>query len=279
MGWYAEHGRHSLPWRLTRDPYAILVSEVMLQQTQVDRVLPYYSAWLERWPTFAALAGAPASEVIREWRGLGYNRRALNLHRLATIIVDEHDGTLPTDAKRLRELPGIGPYTASAVQSFARDEAAAVADTNIGRVVARWVAGAASQRELSAAALRNACEGLLPAAGVRDHNLALMDLGAMICRARQPLCGECPMARHCAWRAAGFPAGEIAAKRSPKFEGTARFARGRIIDRLRESPTTVTELEAMLPEAHRPKVASYLSALERDGLARPVDGETWALPG
>ena len=133
LRWYRENGRHGLPWRLTRDPYAVLVSEVMLQQTQVDRVLPYYTAWLERWPDFGALAAAPAAEVIRAWRGLGYNRRALNLHRLAAAVVQSNGGELPPGARFLLALPGIGEYTAAAVRCFAREERVAVAPAHHAR--------------------------------------------------------------------------------------------------------------------------------------------------
>lgn len=278
MAWYRNHGRHALPWRLTRDPYAVLVSEVMLQQTQVSRVLPYYAEWLERWPTFASLAEASPAEVIRAWRGLGYNRRGLNLHRLAQAVATEHGGVLPGDPVTLRGLPGIGPYTASAITSFALERPAAVADTNIARVVARAGLGAASQKDVLPRTLDSALAGLLPAANGRDHNLALMDLGAMVCGARTQECAACPVSRHCAWYAAGRPASAVARPPAPKFETTARFARGRIIDALRESPATSVELAAMLPDRHGLKVATYLGGLERDGLVIS-DGDAWRLPG
>jgi A/G-specific adenine glycosylase len=278
MSWYRANGRHDLPWRLTRDPYAILVSEVMLQQTQVSRVLPYYTGWLERWPTFEALAEASPAEVIRAWRGLGYNRRGLNLHRVAQTVVAEHGGTLPGDAMMLRRLPGIGPYTASAVGSFAHEQPVVVADTNIARVVARVVLGAANQREAPPRTLNEALEGLLPVRSARDHNLALMDLGATVCLARSPECRACPVRRGCSWLAAGKPAGTLAKAPQPKFESTARFARGRIIDALRESPALPGELAAMLPARHAAKLGTYLCALERDGLV-VRDGEAWRLPG
>lgn len=278
MAWYRTHGRHDLPWRLTRDPYAVVVSEVMLQQTQVARVLPYYHEWLERWPTFGALAEASPAEVIRAWRGLGYNRRGLNLHRLARVVVAEHGGTLPRELSGLRRLPGIGHYTASALCSFAFEQPVAVADTNIARVIARVALGAANQRELPARQVSSVLEGLLPRRAVRDHNLALMDLGAMVCSARSPACGSCPVAEQCRWRANGMP--EVAAIRTPapRFEATARFARGRIIDALREAPATGSELAAMLPPRHAASVAAYLASLERDGLVER-EGGAWRLPG
>lgn len=277
MRWYRANGRHQLPWRLTRDPYAVLVSEVMLQQTQVDRVLPYYAAWLERWPDFPALAAAPASEVIRAWRGLGYNRRALNLHRLANVVVERHGGTLPANEFDILALPGIGTYTASAVGCFARGKRVVVADTNIARVVARVTLGAARQQEVAGRTLGGALEELLPARNARDHNLALMDLGALVCSARAPACEACPLSTSCAWRSAGFPAAQTAAQATPRFETTARYARGRIIDALREAPATTDELGAALPEAHRGRVGHYLDALLRDGLVTRA-GDCWRLP-
>lgn len=277
MAWYRSNGRHDLPWRLTRDPYAVLVSEVMLQQTQVVRVLPYYTAWLERWPTFGALAAASPADVIREWRGLGYNRRGLNLHRLATVVTAEHGGSLPGDPSVLRRLPGIGLYTASALRSFAFEQPVAVADTNIARVVARTALGAANQREVLPSQLQSMLGAILPSRSVRDHNLALMDLGAMVCSARSPDCGACPVARHCGWLSAGKPGKEAIPRPLPRFETTARFARGRIVDALRECPAEESELAALLPARHAAKVGTYLAGLERDGLA-VRDGTAWRLP-
>ncbi|WBL35494.1 A/G-specific adenine glycosylase [Tepidiforma flava] len=278
-GWYAARGRHGLPWRRTRDPYAVLVSEVMLQQTQVERVLPYYAGWLQRWPTFAALAAAAPADVITAWRGLGYNRRALALRAAAREVVDVHGGEFPWEPAALRKLPGVGPYTAAALRCFVRDESVPVLDTNIARVVARVAAGAALPRELPPKQLEAAAAALLPAQGARDHNLALMDLGALVCTARSPACGACPLAAGCRWQREGQPPPRAAAKPAPpRFEATSRFARGRIIDRLRSGPAAEDELRAMLPAGHRPRLAGYLAALERDGLAVPIGGGAWALP-
>ena len=277
MRWYRANGRHHLPWRLTRDAYAVLVSEIMLQQTQVDRVLPYYHAWLERWPDFASLASAPAAEVIRAWRGLGYNRRAANLQRLAAAVVEHDRGELPTGVRELLRLPGVGEYTASAVRCFAREERVSVADTNIARVAARSALGAASQRDVSARTLANTLDSLLPVRNARDHNLALMDLGALVCTARAPDCSGCPLNAACVWRAAGHPAATTAARPTPRFETTARYARGRIVDALREAPATTRELTAMLPEPHHERVPGYLAALQRDGLIQQAGG-LWQLP-
>ncbi|MGE0600450.1 MAG: A/G-specific adenine glycosylase [Dehalococcoidia bacterium] len=276
--WYRENGRHNLPWRLTRDPYAVLVSEVMLQQTQVERVLPYYEAWMARWPDFWSLASVPPSEVIREWRGLGYNRRALNLHRLAQAVAREHGGALPQEPGVLLALPGVGAYTASAIRCFARGEQVVVADTNIARVLARAVLGLSSQRDAPGPQLRDAGEALLPRRNARDHNLALMDLGAMVCQARTPLCQQCPVRNHCAWFAAGRPRQVTVPAVTPRFETTARFARGRIVDALRECPASSEALAAMLPESHRAKLPGYLAGLVRDGMVIESSPGTWSLP-
>jgi A/G-specific adenine glycosylase len=279
MRWYRANGRHVLPWRLTRDPYAVVVSEVMLQQTQVERVKPYYEAWMARWPTAAALAAASPGDVIRAWTGLGYNRRALNLHRLASEVA--RDGwPVPLSERSLSGLPGIGPYTAGALLSFAYEQAVAVMDTNIARVVARVTLGVGAWKLAPARELAAAAESLLPATGVRDHNLALMDLGAMVCTARAPGCDACPVAAMCAWRVAGMPDGGVRAGKAPvRFETTARFARGRIVEALRGGPHAERELREMLPVEHRPRLRVYLGALERDGLIARGKGGAWALPG
>lgn len=275
--WYRVNGRHNLAWRLTRDPYAILVSEVMLQQTQVERVLPYWQRWMTRWPSLSALAEASPAEVIREWQGLGYNRRAIALHRTAVVAVAQGPEGLHPGA-HLRDLPGIGPYTESAIRCFAWDERVPVADTNIARVVARTAFGVAHQRELPAKELTEMLTGLLPAHAARAHNLGLMDLGAMVCTARSPGCESCPVAEFCQWRATGYPPAAAIGKPAPRFESTARYARGRIIDALREAPATGSQLRELLPEAHRVRLETYLRSLERDGLVVPA-GATWRLPG
>ena len=275
--WYRAHGRHDLPWRLTRDPYAVLVSEVMLQQTQVERVRPYYEAWMERWPTVTALARAPVAEVIRHWAGLGYNRRAVNLHRAAQAVA-ARDSLLPESESELRALPGIGAYTAAAIACFAGGQRSLPLDTNVGRVIARACLGAASNRAVPASELEATGRALLPARNARDHGLALMDLGATVCTARAPRCEACPLRRQCAWLAIGSPADATAAKPAPRFETTARFARGRIVDLLRDGqPRTVVAIAAGLPAAHRDRVPDYLAALARDGLA-VEEGGAWTLP-
>lgn len=279
MRWYRREGRHELPWRATREAYAVLVSEVMLQQTQVERVLPYYKRWLARWPSFEALAAASPAEVIIEWAGLGYNRRALALRRTALTVTHEHGGTLPRDDRALRKLPGIGPYTASAMLSFAFEEPVPVIDTNIGRVIARAALGEASLWATARGNVSTTAQALLPRRQVREHNLALMDLGATTCAARMPACERCPVARMCAWRLAGRPFEAPPREPGQRFEATARYARGRIIDALRARAEMGTgEIEMMLPEEHRQKTVHYLLALRGDGLVEQLPSGAWRLP-
>jgi A/G-specific adenine glycosylase len=210
LDWYREHGR-DLPWRRTQDPYAILVSEVMLQQTQVERVVPRYLGWLERWPTVAALVAAPTSAVIREWQGLGYNRRALNLHRAAQQVATQG---WPID---LTELPGVGRYTADAVARFAFEAAVLPVDTNVRRVQERTGAS------------------FSPASA---H--ALMDLGATVCLARVPRCGICPLAAQCPSRGRRY---EPLRRQSP-FEGSFRQRRARALRLVAERPRDLPSLDA-----------------------------------
>lgn len=240
---------------------------------------PYYRAWLDRWPDVRALAAADAADVIRAWAGLGYNRRAVNLQRAAGEAARRF-GDVPADVADLLSLPGVGPYTASAVACFASDAAIPVLDTNIARVVARTRIGVAAARESSPAALTAAARELLPTGSARDHNLALMDLGATVCTARQPLCGGCPLIAHCAWHGTGGPAPALPPRRpAPPFETTARYARGRILAALRDAirPLHESEVAALLPGRHAPDAGSHLAALERDGLAVRVAGG-WSLP-
>ena len=279
MRWYRAHGRHQLPWRQTRDPYAVLVSEVMLQQTQVDRVLPYYESWLARWPAVDALASASPADVIRAWQGLGYNRRALALHRAACLVVAENGGRVPVDPVALRALPGVGSYTATAVACFAGGIQTPVVDTNIGRVLARVLAGKGNVAEAGTAQVAAEAHDLLPERGARDHNLALMDLGATVCSARAPTCNRCPLRAHCEWRRLGSPVAVGALKPARRFDETSRFARGRIVDALRSASSLAAgEIEAKLPAIHAGKLHTYLAALERDSMITRT-GDRWSLPG
>ena len=198
LDWYRQHGR-DLPWRHTRDPYHILVSEVMLQQTQVDRVLPKYQQWLEKYPTFEALADAPEDEVTHMWRPLGYNIRPRRLHAIAKESVARYGGTLPQDEQTLRSFKGIGGYTAGAVLSFAFGQRAAILDTNVARVLFRVFVGRGNLKShASTQRLWELSRTLLPMRHVFDFNQALMDFGATVCTARKPKCLLCPMRRGCA---------------------------------------------------------------------------------
>ena len=203
LAWYAAH-RRDLPWRRTRDPYRVLVSEIMLQQTQVDRVVPKYHEFLARYPTFAALAGAPVGEVKRVWYPLGYNVRPVNLHGIARETMARYGGRLPDDAAALRQLRGIGRYTAGAVLAFAHGKDAALVDTNVRRVLGRVFLGPRRLARLRGdRVIWDLAEALVPAGRAYDYNQALMDFGATWCTARAPRCPRCPMAAQCRTFGAG----------------------------------------------------------------------------
>jgi len=200
LTWYRRHGR-DLPWRKTADPYHILVSEIMLQQTQVDRVLPKYAEWLSKYPTFGALAAAPETDVAETWRPLGYNIRPRRLQTIARETVARYGGELPSDAETLRSFKGIGAYTAGAIRSFAFRERAAILDTNVARVLFRTFIGKGDPRSHAMKRhLWGMSETLVPIRDAFDFNQALMDFGAMVCVAKTPRCLVCPMAKDCQWR-------------------------------------------------------------------------------
>ncbi len=273
--WFAVNAR-DLPWR--RDGFGawgILVSEVMLQQTPVARVIPRLEQWLERWPTPAALAAAPAGEAVRAWERLGYPRRALHLHAAAVIITEMHGGVVPRDIPSLLSLPGVGDYTARAVAAFAYGDRHPVVDTNVRRVIARVVDGDAVAGPPSTPRDLAAMTALLPTnlAQARAFNAGMMELGAIVCTARAPRCGMCPLANRCAWRAASYPRYE--GPRAPvqkKFERSDRQVRGLILAELRASdiPVTATEIETLWPDAQQLERA--LVGLIADGLAEPLNG-------
>ena len=197
LGWYARNKR-DLPWRNTRDPYRILVSEVMLQQTQVDRVAPKYLEWLERFPTFRALADAPVRDAARAWRPLGYNARPLRLHAIAREVSRDYGGQLPSDESTLRRFRGLGPYTVGAIRSFAFGQRASLVDTNVARVLFRvFVARGDPKRHALQRHLWRIADAMLPRRKVWDYNQALMELGAVVCVARRPKCESCPMRPIC----------------------------------------------------------------------------------
>jgi A/G-specific adenine glycosylase len=279
--WYERHAR-DLPWRgADRTPWGVLVSEVMLQQTPVARVEPVWRQWLDRWPTPAALAAEQPGTAIRAWGRLGYPGRALRLHAAAQAIVERHGSEVPSSVQELRKLPGIGEYTAAAVASFAFAQRHAVVDTNVRRVLARAVGGAAFPATGTTAAERIRAESILPADGAAaaHWSVAAMELGALVCTARSPRCASCPIAFSCAWRLAGFPPYEGPDRRSQTWAGTDRQARGALMAVLRDSPAEVARprLDAAWP--HNPvQRERALDGLVADGLVEPIDGDRFRLP-
>ncbi len=272
LDWYATRAR-PLGWRRTSDPYEILVSEVMLQQTQVARVEPAWRAFLERFPTVGALAAAPLAEVLRAWQGLGYNRRASQLHRCATAILERHGGIVPDELEALRALPGIGEYTARAVLAFAFGRRAAPVDTNVARVVARLVAA----QPLGRAEAQRFADDLLGDGDPRVWSHALMDLGAQVCTSRSPRCEECPVIAACAWHGQGpdpAAAGAYRPRVQPRFVGSDRYYRGRLVDALRAGGISRADLAAAISTPDAGRIAGMLVS---EGLAE-WSGETLRLP-
>jgi A/G-specific adenine glycosylase len=288
-----------LPWRRTRDPYTILVSEIMLQQTQVDRVIPKLRQFLGAFPTLAALAAAPVSEVIKVWAGLGYNRRAVRLHAIARECVERLGGSLPTSPDALRELDGLGTYTANAVACFSGEAQVAVVDTNVRRVLGRVFAEEIGLEPVAGPALQRFADSVLPPGRAYPWNQALMDLGATVCTARSPNHAVCPLALHCTGRAllehaeplrraaeseafysVAPPARKAARKESQPFEQTTRYFRGRIVDACRALGAGETlglhDLGRVLradysPDEHASWVGGLVEGLRRDGLVAVED--------
>jgi A/G-specific adenine glycosylase len=274
LAWW-EGQRRELPWRGTRDPWEVLVCEVMAQQTQVARVAERWRPFLDRFPTPAALAEVPAAEAIRWWSGLGYNRRALALHRTAQAVVRDHGGRLPANLDALLALPGIGPYTARAVLAFALEADHGVVDTNTARVLARWQGRRLRAREVQAAA-----DDAVPTGQAWAWNQALLDLGATVCTRRSPSCDRCPVPDGCAWAGRGHdepdPADGSAGVSGgqSRFEGSDRQGRGRLVEALRSRPVGDDELaEVMGWPDDRPRAERVAASLLADGLAsRGKDG-------
>jgi len=254
LAWYAANKR-DLPWRHSRDPYAILLAEVMLQQTQVDRVIPKWHAWLARFPTLAELARASRADAIRAWQGLGYNLRAVRLHEIACAVVERHDGKLPNDVAGLLALKGIGRYTAGAVACFAYEQPVAMVDTNIRRVLSRVFE--VRPAEVEALAVR-----VVPQQAAYAWNQALMDLGATLCGSKRALCLVCPLVSDCAGPG---PNGTSAAKPASEFRGSRRFYRGRIVEALRDAPSGMS-LRALCVAIGGPEVRNLVQKLAADGL-------------
>lgn len=281
LEWYGERGRAHLPWRREPTPYRVVVSEFMLQQTQVERVIPAFESFVARFGDFGALAAASRADVVRAWQGLGYNSRAVWLHELARAVVTVHGGDLPNDEDALRALPGVGPYTARAIRAFAFDADVVAIDTNVRRIVHRTRYGLEFPPRAGSAQLDEAATAMLPPGQGFAFNSALMDLGATVCTARAPKCLICPLRHECA--AAPLEAAAIARAastsrpvtgRTERFENTTRYLRGRIVDRLRLLPPqhaiSLLSLEsdlAGLVESHGAAgFAAALGALEREGL-------------
>ncbi len=231
LAWYARNGR-DLPWRHTTDHYRILVSEFMLQQTQVDRVLPKYTAWLTAFPDCEALAAASRADVLKLWSGLGYNNRAVRLHVLAKLVVKEHHGALPDDEEALRKLPGIGPYTAGALMAFAQNKPGKCIDVNVERIVKR-IFFPKTKKDITKKMIEETFLGSFPPDRATLYANALMDLGSLVCTASEPRCDECPLSEEC--RSKGErpeEAQERVKRRQPTFRHSNRWWRGRILKAL-----------------------------------------------
>ena len=279
--WFREHGR-DLPWRRPGfTAWGTLVSEVMLQQTPVVRVVPRLEQWLERWPTPADLAASPASEAVRAWDRLGYPRRALALHAAAVVITERHGGVVPETVPELLALPGVGDYTARAVAVFAYGHRHPVVDTNVRRVLARAVEGLAEPWAPNARRDLPLMESQLPTdlPGARVASAAVMELGALVCTARSPRCDECPLVDRCAWVLAGRPEHDgPPLRRQAAFAGSDRQVRGLVMAELRASdvPVSSDEVAALWPDADQRERA--LAGLLRDGLVTGSADEGWSLP-
>ena len=281
LAWYQTYGRATLPWRTTRDPYCIVVSEFMLQQTQVERVVGAYERFIDSYPNFEALASAARADIVRAWKGLGYNMRAIRLHELARTVVEQYGGTMPSDIEHLRALPGIGPYTAAAIRAFAFEIDDVAIDVNLRRVVHRLRFGLEHPPQAGANEIDVAARALLPQGRAHDWNSAMMDLGATICTARAPKCMQCPLRPACA----AAPHGEAEIARSAQarlasksqgpqaklpFPKTRRYVRGRILDQLRAlEPGAVllpADVLARVTLARGYSLDEIVDGMERDGL-------------
>jgi A/G-specific adenine glycosylase len=278
--WYQQAAR-DLPWRVPGvGAWPVLVSEVMLQQTPVSRVLPAWRAWVERWPTPAELAAASAGDAVRMWGKLGYPRRALRLHECARTLVARHGGVVPSDVAELESLPGVGAYTARAVAVFAYGARHPVVDVNVRRVVARAVDGQGRPAPPSAAGDHAAVAALLPGdpADAARASVAFMELGAVVCTARAPRCHSCPVAASCAWLSAGSPPYTGPTVSTQRFAGTDRQVRGLLLDVLRgaHAPVPRAALDVAWPHATQRERA--LDTLVADGLVDPLPDGEFALP-
>ncbi len=279
ISWFDAHGRE-LPWRDPgTTPWGVLVSEVMLQQTPVHRVAPVWVEWMQRWPLASKLAAEAPGTVVRAWGKLGYPRRALRLHTAAAAIATEHDDAVPSEVDTLLGLPGIGAYTARAVAAFGYGHRVPVVDTNVRRVVARAVHGAADAATPTASRDLTDVAAMLPQTRSARFSAALMELGALVCTARRPRCADCPLRAQCAWWQAGRPAPATSGRPAQRFAGTDRQVRGLLLDVLRAAtrPVPWTRLDAVWVDvAQRDRC---LDSLLVDGLVEQTTDGRFALPG
>ncbi|MGH8793711.1 MAG: A/G-specific adenine glycosylase [Stackebrandtia sp.] len=280
IDWFAAHGR-DLPWRHEgTTAWGVLVSEVMSQQTPVARVAPVWTEWMGRWPTPADFAAASPADVLRAWGRLGYPRRALRLHECAGAVVERHGGEIPSDVNELLALPGIGDYTARAVAVFAYRGRHPVVDTNVRRVVARFDAGRPDAGAATTPADLRATEALLPreAETAADASVAIMELGSLVCTARAPQCGQCPIAAECAFLASGESLPDRPSRRPQRYHGTTRYVRGQIMALLRDSadPVPRVRIDGVWHEDARREEA--LAGLIDDGLVDALEDDRFALP-
>lgn len=263
LAWFDASGR-ALEFRAARDPYTVWILETMAQQTQIARAAEHWAAFLSRFPTVAALADASPAAVLRAWQGLGYNRRALNLHRAARMLVAEHGGVLPSDVVALERLPGIGTYTARAIAAVAYGAPVSPVDVNVRRVLGRIVGGAAS---VAPARLQAIADASVPPDRPADWTHALMDLGATICLPARPQCDRCPAAPWCRFAVSDVQPSRVPRARKPRFATTARWLRGRLLDRLREAPHGHwVHIQAPIGDHELATIEAALSAMAREGL-------------
>jgi A/G-specific adenine glycosylase len=278
IAWYGENAR-DLPWRRPgTSPWAVMVSEFMLQQTPVSRVLPAYEAWMTTWPTPTDLAAAPSGEAVRAWGRLGYPRRALRLHAAATAIVEQHGGEVPDSYEALRALPGVGDYTASAIASFAFGRSHPVLDTNVRRVLGRAVSGVEFPAASITRSERELAASLVPEVDPELWAVAVMELGALVCTAAAPKCGACPILAQCAWQRAGKPAYDGPARKGQTYAGTDRQCRGRLLAVLRDAEGAVPISRLEVVWADVPQRERALASLLDDGLV-VQEGQGFSLPG
>ena len=274
LTWYKENKR-DLPWR-DSDPWGVLVSEIMLQQTPVARVLPIYIQWMKRWPTAASLVQATPAEVITAWGRLGYPRRALRLHECAKVITTQHNGVVPSSEIELRKLPGVGEYTSAALIAFAFGGRSLVLDINIRRLFSRVIDGVETPKAAPTKSERVEREKLIPEKSAEIWAAATMELGAVICTAKKPKCGVCPLADQCKWRNLDFPLSDQP-KRTQTWHGTDRQCRGVIVQALREN-SALSKKEITLLWDVPSQVEKALLTLLEDGLVVSIPGQRFSLP-